>query len=289
MGATYYRASIETDGRVLVSAEERHAANPESFEIPSKASREALLPGVSAKLLFDIETRVLSVMEGGAAAVDDWYQQQALAQREREQAEREAWQAQQEQTKREWDDWWKQREQAQREAEQAERDRQFWQAQRDTHQYIWDLIERNRQWQEEMANKVYDDHPWARAGWTAGAEWKDGGWVLPESSSSESAASAPRAAVVPRPPAPPIWLQSQGNSPQRLARLNPFAFRLMVLQHQARVRQQMMQSRGEMPHRTASTLPQEIRNPFVGAAPEIQGRQEIDPRIIQNPFVSSAK
>jgi hypothetical protein len=57
MGATYYRASIETDGWALVSAEERHAAYPESFEIPSKASREALLPGVGVKLLFDIETR----------------------------------------------------------------------------------------------------------------------------------------------------------------------------------------------------------------------------------------
>jgi hypothetical protein len=42
---------------MLVSAEERHAANPETFEIPPKVDREALVPGVAAKLLFHIETK----------------------------------------------------------------------------------------------------------------------------------------------------------------------------------------------------------------------------------------
>jgi hypothetical protein len=51
------RPSIDADGWTLVSAEERHAANPHSFEIPSRAMRESLVPGVAAKLLFDIQTR----------------------------------------------------------------------------------------------------------------------------------------------------------------------------------------------------------------------------------------
>jgi hypothetical protein len=52
-----FRASIETDGWALVSAEERHAESPKAFEIPSRVSRDALLPGVGVKLLFDIETK----------------------------------------------------------------------------------------------------------------------------------------------------------------------------------------------------------------------------------------
>lgn len=52
-----YCPTIDTDGWVLVSAEERHAANPETFEIPSRTLRKVLVPGVAAKLLFDIETR----------------------------------------------------------------------------------------------------------------------------------------------------------------------------------------------------------------------------------------
>jgi hypothetical protein len=42
---------------MLVSAEERHAAHPETFQIPSKTGRETLVPGAAAKLLFHIETR----------------------------------------------------------------------------------------------------------------------------------------------------------------------------------------------------------------------------------------
>ena len=49
--------SIEKDGWILVSAEQRNAAAPTTFEIPSRAARESLQPGDSAKLLFDIETR----------------------------------------------------------------------------------------------------------------------------------------------------------------------------------------------------------------------------------------
>ena len=55
--ATHTRPSLDADGWMLVSAEERHAANPETFEIPSRTDRETLVPGVAAKLLFHIETR----------------------------------------------------------------------------------------------------------------------------------------------------------------------------------------------------------------------------------------
>ena len=48
---------IATDGWELISAEDRHAANPETFQIPERAKRERLTPGDGAKLLFDIETR----------------------------------------------------------------------------------------------------------------------------------------------------------------------------------------------------------------------------------------
>jgi uncharacterized protein YegJ (DUF2314 family) len=50
------RATIEKDGWVLDSAEERAAAAPETFIIPSLVNRKALKPGVAVKLLFDIET-----------------------------------------------------------------------------------------------------------------------------------------------------------------------------------------------------------------------------------------
>ena len=42
---------------MLVSAEERHTAHPETFEIPPRADRETLVPGAAAKLLFQIETK----------------------------------------------------------------------------------------------------------------------------------------------------------------------------------------------------------------------------------------
>jgi hypothetical protein len=44
-------------GWTLVSAEDRHAAHPGTFEIPPREIREALEPGQAAKLLFDIEIR----------------------------------------------------------------------------------------------------------------------------------------------------------------------------------------------------------------------------------------
>jgi hypothetical protein len=52
--------TIEKNGWELVSAEERAAAAPATFIIPSRAVRESLSSGDAAKLLFDIETR-----EGG--------------------------------------------------------------------------------------------------------------------------------------------------------------------------------------------------------------------------------
>ena len=45
---------------MLISAEERHAAHPQTFDIPSRGARESLTPGDGVRLLFDIETR-----EGG--------------------------------------------------------------------------------------------------------------------------------------------------------------------------------------------------------------------------------
>jgi hypothetical protein len=48
--------SLETDGWTLASAEDRHAANPETFLIPSLEARASLRPGDAAKLLFEIET-----------------------------------------------------------------------------------------------------------------------------------------------------------------------------------------------------------------------------------------
>jgi hypothetical protein len=50
-------SKIETDGWELVSAEDRAAAAPEMFQIPSRSRRESLSPGDAMKLLFDIETR----------------------------------------------------------------------------------------------------------------------------------------------------------------------------------------------------------------------------------------
>ena len=55
--ATHTRPSLKTDGWMLVSAEERHAANPATFQIPPRTDRETLVPGAAAKLLFHIETK----------------------------------------------------------------------------------------------------------------------------------------------------------------------------------------------------------------------------------------
>ena len=57
MCAKAVRPSIETDEWSLLSAEERHAANPDTFLLPPRETREALAPGTAAKLLFDIETK----------------------------------------------------------------------------------------------------------------------------------------------------------------------------------------------------------------------------------------
>jgi hypothetical protein len=50
-------STIEENGWTLVSAEERAAVAPNTFQIPSRAARESLSAGDGAKLLFDIETR----------------------------------------------------------------------------------------------------------------------------------------------------------------------------------------------------------------------------------------
>ena len=57
MNEPFTRGTLEEDGWVLISAEARHAAHPETFEIPSRHERELLSVGDGAKLLFDIETR----------------------------------------------------------------------------------------------------------------------------------------------------------------------------------------------------------------------------------------
>ena len=45
---------------MLISAEDRHAAHPQTFNIPGRSARESLTRGDGVRLLFDIETR-----EGG--------------------------------------------------------------------------------------------------------------------------------------------------------------------------------------------------------------------------------
>ena len=50
-------ASIESDGWQLLSAEERQAQHPTTFEIPDAEARKSLRPGDAAKLLFEIETK----------------------------------------------------------------------------------------------------------------------------------------------------------------------------------------------------------------------------------------
>ena len=55
--APHVRPSLEADGWVLVSAEERHAAHPGTFQIPPRSDRDTLVRGVAAKLLFHIETK----------------------------------------------------------------------------------------------------------------------------------------------------------------------------------------------------------------------------------------
>lgn len=60
------RPSLDADGWMLVSAEERQAAYPETFQIPSRTDRETLVPGAAAKLLFHIETKDASrVIDSG--------------------------------------------------------------------------------------------------------------------------------------------------------------------------------------------------------------------------------
>ncbi len=52
--------AIDRDGWRLISAEERNASHPQTFQIPSRGARASLAPGDGVRLLFDIETR-----EGG--------------------------------------------------------------------------------------------------------------------------------------------------------------------------------------------------------------------------------
>jgi hypothetical protein len=51
------KSTIASNGWELVSAEDRNAAHPSTFEIPARENRETLARGDGAKLLFDIETR----------------------------------------------------------------------------------------------------------------------------------------------------------------------------------------------------------------------------------------
>ena len=48
---------LDNDGWKLVSAEDRNAEHPNTFQIPARDKRESLAPGDAAKLLFDIESR----------------------------------------------------------------------------------------------------------------------------------------------------------------------------------------------------------------------------------------
>jgi hypothetical protein len=217
---------------------------------------------------------------------EDWYAQQAQAQRDREQAERDRqarddWYKQQEQAQKERDEWYRQQAQTQRDREQAERD----QKERDEwDKYQWQV---HRDYQQSILNRPYDDHPWARAGWTAAAEWTAGGWTLPDSATPAkgAAGSAPPNAPAARPvPAPQARLPA--TLQQRLAMQNPAAFQQMVRQNQAQARQQIMQTRQQMlPGRQDAAQPQVIENPFVGSRTMIPGRPQLDHQIIPNPFV----
>ena len=51
-------SKIASEGWQLISAEDRNAEYPTSFQIPNRKDRESLIPGDGAKLLFDLETRV---------------------------------------------------------------------------------------------------------------------------------------------------------------------------------------------------------------------------------------
>jgi hypothetical protein len=99
-----------------------------------------------------------------------------------------------------------------------------------------DGIERAKQQTDEILNKACDDHPWARAGWTAGAEWNAGGWVLPES-------------------AAPVGRSRFRVPPQPLVILNPFVSQAKERQNEEQVSQQVTQF-----------YPQMILNRFVSPA-----------------------
>src|SRR5690349_2010542 len=111
-----------------------------------------------AALLGPCVLSMIGVLSMNAPSVgeDDWAHQQAQAQRERE-------------------EWQRQQEQAQRDREQAERD------QKERDDWYKQQQQAQRDYQQSILNRTYDDHPWARAGWTAGAEWTPTGWKLPES------------------------------------------------------------------------------------------------------------
>ena len=57
MQVVHRNPTLEKDSWVLASAEERAAAAPDMFSIPTRAMRESLQAGMAAKLLFDIEIR----------------------------------------------------------------------------------------------------------------------------------------------------------------------------------------------------------------------------------------
>jgi len=217
---------------------------------------------------------------------DDWYAQQAQAQRDYEQAqrdqkERDDWYRQQAQAQAERDEWYKQQAQAQRDREQAERDqkeRDEWykyqeQVSRDYHQSILDHIERVKQQRDEILNKTYDDHPWASAGWTAGAEWKNGGWSFPQSVAPAAKTPLIRRveipqlrfeadAVPPEPTAPP----KPALPPQPLVILNRFAFQISH-QSQDIARPPITPARQEMPPVHPEFSQSIIQNPFVESTP----------------------
>jgi len=214
---------------------------------------------------------------------DDWYAQQAQAQRDREQAERDQqardeWYRQQAQAQQERDDWYKQQAQAQRDREQAERDqkeRDEWykqqeQAQKDSQQSILDGIERVKQQRDEILNKAYDDHPWARAGWTAGAEWTPAGWKLPQSASAGSTQAGSVSAATKSPvmqrASIPQFRREADIVPQPLLILNPYVSQPKADQNRTGMSQPI------------KPAPQEI----VPARPEVK-------QVIVNPFVGTAK
>ena len=162
-----------------------------------------------------------------------------------------------------------------------------WQVHRDYQQSILDGIERVKQQRDEILNKAYDDHPWARAGWTAAAEWTAGGWVLPD-----SAIPGRVAAEVSR-----RTHRQHDRCPRRRSGCKRPRSNASRCRIPPRFNRWFARTRRSCPSRSCNRAskccqvrqeaaqPQVIENPFVGSRTMIPGPPHLDHHIIENPFV----